>query len=78
MSYALPAQASELQLDVAIGTELVIGVSCFNEAVREQLKEAQDEVHRLIEADHVLLVDNDNMSDGMVWIKRTEQCMITC
>jgi hypothetical protein len=55
MAYDLHMQASELQLDVEIDTELVNSASCFNYAAREQLKEAQEEVCCLVEANCIFV-----------------------
>jgi hypothetical protein len=39
----------------------VTGASCFNDAIRDQLGEAQDEVQRLIQVNCVLLEDKDTL-----------------
>jgi hypothetical protein len=54
---------------------MVTGASCFNCAVREQLKEAQEEVRRLIEVNCVLFADIKKLDEVVDSMDQANQVM---
>jgi hypothetical protein len=53
-----PPTDEPMEFNVSTGPILVTGADCFNDTVRQQLANAQEEVTRLLDANHFLLTVN--------------------
>jgi hypothetical protein len=53
----------DVNVNVHVETTLINGASCFNDAIHQQLKDAQEEVRRLTEANRLLLQEKCRLEE---------------
>jgi hypothetical protein len=60
---ANPPFMNPTDVNVHVETGPIIGASCFNDAVRQQLKDEQEEVRILTESNHFLLQERSRLGE---------------
>jgi hypothetical protein len=61
-----PPTDEPMELSVIIDPSLVTGDACFNDTVRQQLENAQEEVKRLLDDNRVLLLGRTLNNDAVI------------